>query len=320
MLRLQRFNLEVKYKPGTEMYVADHLSRASLATKKEMTDNFQVFALELETVTPFDSIKVAPEWLTQLCTSQDLVLETLKTTVLSGWPERRNECPVPVRDYWNYREEITIPNGILFKSQRMIVPKAMRPEMLSRIHSSHQGVASCLRKAKYILFWPGMNSEIKALVEFQARNASQPMQSHQIPTFPWSKVATDFFTLSGKNYITVVDYFSDFVEVTELEDTTSHAVIQALKEQFSRHGIPDTVVLDNGSQYSSQEFHEFSLSWEFNHVTGSPHHPKSNGKAESLVKVVKLLFNKAKHEGKDPWLALFDYRNTPTEGIGASPA
>ena len=61
MLRLQRFSLEVKYKPGAQMYVADHLSRASLAVKKEMTDNFQVFALELETLTPFDSIKVAPE-------------------------------------------------------------------------------------------------------------------------------------------------------------------------------------------------------------------------------------------------------------------
>jgi len=329
MLRLQRFNIEVKYKPGAQMYVADHLSRASLAAKKEMTDNFQVFACELETLTPFDSIKVAPERLAQLqkCTSQDLVLETLKTTVLSGWPERREECPIPVRDYWNYREEISIHNGILFKSQRVIVPKAMRPGMLSRIHSSHQGVASCLRKAKDIVFWPGMNSEIKALVErcstcaeFLARNVSQPMQTHKIPTFPWSKVATDLFTLSGKNYLTVVDYFSDFVEVTELEDTTSHAVIQALKEQFSRHGIPDTVVSDNGSQYSSQEFHEFSLSWEFNHVTSSPHYPKSNGKAESSVKAVKLLFKKAERDGKDPWLALLDYRNTPTEGIGASPA
>ena len=199
--------------------------------------------------------------------------------------------------------------------------------MLSRIHSSHQGVASCLRKAKDIVFWPGMNSEVKALVErcavcaeFQARNASQPMQSHQLPDRPWSKVATDLFTVSGKNYLTVVDYYSDFVEVSELEDTTSRAVIQVLKEQFSRHGIPDTVVSDNGSQYSSQEFHEFSLSWEFNHVTSSPHYPKSNGKAESSVKTVKQLFKKADRDGKDPWLSLLDYRNTPTEGIGDSPA
>ena len=128
MLRLQRFNLDVKYKPGAQRYVADHLSRASLADNKERTDSFQVFALEVETLTPFDSIKVAPERLSQLqkCTAQDLVLETLKTTVLTGWPEKRDECPVQFRDYWNYREEISLHNGLLFKSQRVIVPKAMR--------------------------------------------------------------------------------------------------------------------------------------------------------------------------------------------------
>ena len=43
------------------MYVADYLSRASLADNEEMADNFQVFALEAETLTPFYSIKVAPE-------------------------------------------------------------------------------------------------------------------------------------------------------------------------------------------------------------------------------------------------------------------
>ena len=97
MLRLQRFNLDVKYKPGAQMYVADHLSRASLADNEEMADSFQVFALEVETLTPFDSIKVAPERLSQLqkCTAQDLVLETLKTTVLTGG--QRKEMSVPCK-------------------------------------------------------------------------------------------------------------------------------------------------------------------------------------------------------------------------------
>ena len=87
---------------------------------------------------------------------------------------------IQVRDFWNYREEVSLHNGILLKTQRVIVPKAMRPEMLSRIHSSHQDVASCLRKAKDIVLWPRMSAEIKALVErcsvhaeFQAKNASQ---------------------------------------------------------------------------------------------------------------------------------------------------
>ena len=89
------------------------------------------------------------------------------------------------------------------------------------------------------------------------------------------------------------------------------SVTQALKDHLSRHGIPDTVVSDNGSQFNSQEFHEFSLSWESNHVSSSPHYPKSNGKAESSVKIVKQLFKKAEHDRKDPWLASLDYHNTP---------
>ena len=84
--------------------------------------------------------------------------------------------------------------------------------------------------------------------------------------------------------------------------------------------ISDTVVPDNGPQFSSQEFYEFSLTWEFNHITSSPHHQKSNGKAESSVKAVKQLFKKAERDEKDPWLALLDYRNSPTERINASPA
>ena len=148
LLRLQRFNLDVNYKPGTQMFIADHLFRASLKATEKTQDNFQVFVLELESLSPFDSIKVTPERLTQLqkATAQDLALETLKTTVVTGWPERKEHVPIQVRDFWIYTEEISLNNGILFKNQRVIVPKAMRPEILSRIYSSHQGCGFMLTK------------------------------------------------------------------------------------------------------------------------------------------------------------------------------
>ena len=117
-----------------------------------------------------------------------------------------------------------------------------------------------------------------------------------------------------------MDYYSDFIEVRELPDTTSSSVIQFFKEQFSRHGIPDCLIMtDNGSQIVSQEFTQFTTDWEFKHVTSSPRYPKSNGKAESAVKIVMNLFKKALKDDKDPWLALLDYRNTPTEGQNSSP-
>lgn len=117
----------------------------------------------------------------------------------------------------------------------------------------------------------------------------------------------------------MVDYYSDYVEVSPLKDTTSAALIKFLKEQFSQHWIPDVLVSDNGPQYVSNEFAGFARDWEFKHVTSSPYHPKSNGKAESAAKIVKSLLKKAIKDRKDPWLALLDYRNTPTQGMQSSP-
>ena len=94
-----------------------------------------------------------------------------------------------------------------------------------------------------------------------------------------------------------MDYYSDFVEVKELSDTTSPTIIQFLKEQFSRHGIPDVLISDNVKC-----------------------HHKSNGIAESAVKVTKSLFKKGFWDERDPWLALLECRNAPLETIGSNPA
>ena len=102
-------------------------------------------------------------------------------------------------------------------------------------------------------------------------------------------------------------------------NTKSRAVINKLRQQFARHGVPDTLVSDNGPQFSSTEFGKFSDEWEFAHVTSSPGHAQSNGMVESAVKAVKRLVRKAEMAGTDPWLAILDHRNTPTEGMTSSP-
>ena len=162
LLRLQRYRLNVKYKPGPQMYLADHLSRASLPVATEFKSQYDIFAVEVEHINPFEHIKVSSERLDQIqkLTASDPVLATLKSTILTGWPETRDQVPLNIREYWNYREEITLHNGILLKNQRVIIPKLMQPEILTRIHSSHQGIASCVRKAKDVVFWPGMTVDM----------------------------------------------------------------------------------------------------------------------------------------------------------------
>uniref|UniRef100_A0A4W5JUG1 Integrase catalytic domain-containing protein n=1 Tax=Hucho hucho TaxID=62062 RepID=A0A4W5JUG1_9TELE len=73
-------------------------------------------------------------------------------------------------------------------------------------------------------------------------------------------------------------------------------------------------------KYTSDEFQSFSKAWDFTHITSSPGYLQSNGKVESAVKTAKRLMAKAKRAGADPYLAMLDHRNTPSQGTDSSPA
>ncbi len=83
----------------------------------------------------------------------------------------------------------------MFKNQRVVIPKALRPEKVLRAHSSHQGAAACLWKARDLVFWPSMSKDIREAIEkcdvcaeYQPMNAQQPMQSHKLPSRTWSRL------------------------------------------------------------------------------------------------------------------------------------
>ncbi len=86
---------------------------------------------------------------------------------------------------------------------------------------------------------------------------------------------------------------------------------------IARHGIPDTLITDNGPQFSSQQFSDFASAYQFEH---SPHYPQSNGKAEKAVQIIKNVLKKATHDIVDPYLALLALRNTPIDDRVGSPA
>ena len=211
------------------------------------------------------------------------------------------------------------------KGERIVVPKSMQKEMLDKIHNmSHLGVQKCLRRAREIVFWPGINGQIKDKVamceicnEFRNSQAKQPLKPHEIPERPWQILGTDLFELDGQNYLILVDYYSKFFEVSKISGTGSESVINVLKQNFARHGIPEKLISDNGPCYASQLFTEFAKAYQFDHATSSPRYPRSNGMSERAVQTVKKLLKKAKKSGNDPYLALLELRNTPIDGLGS---
>ena len=129
----------------------------------------------------------------------------------------------------------------------------------------------------------------------------------------------DLCELNGHILLVVCDYYSNFIEIDNISKATSQTVSKSLKGMFSRYGAPDIVISDNGPQFSSVEF-KSPKKWGFKHITSSPHYPQSNGKAENVVKAVKRLLTKCHKAGQSEYLALLDWRNTPTERMGTNHA
>ena len=77
---------------------------------------------------------------------------------------------------------------------------------------------------------------------------------------------------------------------------------------------------DNSPLFQSAEFQAFASAYEFTHRTSSPRYPQGNSLAEKSVTTVKTLMKKAAKAHTDPYLALLDFRNTPSERYNESPA
>ena len=128
-----------------------------------------------------------------------------------------------------------------------------------------------------------------------------------LPDYPWQVIGSDLLQVKNDHYLLTADCFSRYPEVTKVTSTTSAAVLSALKTQFARFGIPEIVRSDNGPQYDSAEFAEFTKQYGFTHQTSSPRFPQSNGFVERMVKTVKKLL----WQSDDPCLALLTFRSTP---------
>ena len=144
MLRVQHYDLKVNYVPGNQLLIADTLSRASQSESTLSADEFEVHLLIQI------SKDKADEWKRE--TDSDPVLSRLREVVLNGWPENRAELAPELREYWNFRDELCICDGLLMKGDRLITPSSLRREMLDKIHSSHLGVEKCINRARETVY------------------------------------------------------------------------------------------------------------------------------------------------------------------------
>ncbi|XP_064463992.1 uncharacterized protein K02A2.6-like [Ornithodoros turicata] len=216
-------------------------------------------------------------------------------------------------------------DGIVLRSDRVVIPFSMRKSVLKHLHAAHVGKEKMKRRARCTVFWPKLNDAIDKVcdncAECQAnkpRNKKMPMLSHEIPRLPWERVGLDLFAHGHKMYIVMVDFYSFYFEVQELQTANARQINNFCMKVFATHGLPVTLVSDNGPPFSSYEFKQFLEHLQIRHITASPYHPRSNGMAERAVQEAKKLLRRTS-TAEEFYYALLEWRNSPRDSV-LSPA
>ena len=89
-------------------------------------------------------------------------------------------------------------------------------------------------------------------------NRKESIISTPLPSRLFQMVGADICEVKGRNYLAVIDYYSRYLEILFLSSLTSEELIVKFKSIFAQHGIPETLVTDNGRQFISREFQKFS--------------------------------------------------------------
>ena len=314
---------DVQHRKGMEIPLADALSRVTPTPVEEDGIQLPIVAVNLITSNlPVSSTEIE---LIHEETSKDPTLTLLRHYIHMGWPIDHRMLPQELHTFWNYREDLSMENGLITKGARLLIPSTLRKKVLEQIHDGHLGIEKCMLKVRDSVFWPGISNDICETVEKcgicqeSSRAAKSVGNVSDMPPHTWHTLGTDLFYWNKIDYLVIRDYFSKYLIVRRLPNSSTHVVIEELGLVFTELGRLFILKSDNGPCYSSREFHNFLGFYQIDHITSSPHYPQSNGFAEALVGIAKKLMEKSVKEGK-PWnYGLMQYRTTPISYTLPSP-
>ena len=324
LIRMMRFNPEPVYVSGKQLVIADALSRKSQGVPRaddiELEEEVTAHVDAVRTHWPASSEKQSA---LMKATDDNPTLRKIISYIMDGWPRHSSTVGEDAAPYHSMKAELSVSNGLVIYRDRIVIPPAIRTDILERLHESHQGLTKCQARAQSCVWWPGITRDFTELVnncmecrEKRPTQRSEPLMPSELPERPWQSLAADLFELKNKHYLVVIDYYSRWIEIKPLyTNCTAPSVTAKMKAIFAVHGIPDIIRSDNGPQFTSNEYIQFAASYGFEIVTSSPHFTQSNGMAERAVQTSKNILQQ-----QDVDIALLNYRNTPHSSTGKRPA
>ena len=315
---LRGFNFTIEYRKSEQNANADCLSRLPISGEPETND-----VVDLYYVNTIGSLLITPTKL-RAEFQKDKELQKVANALCNG-------KTLTHADTWGIDPiEFSLECDILVRNHMIVIPTTLRKEVLRELHSGHFGMTKMKGLAREHCWWPGITRDIETVVKDcvecnTVANAPKVAEKHvwETPTAPFVRWHIDFAHKDNTTFFICVDAFTKWPEVYIVPNMLTEPTIDICKEIFSRFGLPNIVVSDNGPTFTSQLFQQFLRTYGITHKTSAPFHPASNGQAERYVQTIKRALQKmptGKNLHSSLQTILFQYRTMPHAVTGIPPA
>ena len=316
------YDYELVHRSGQSIPHADALSRLPLPDQLDVIPGVSdILLLQSEC-----SLQLSPSMIANL-SRNDPVISKVMHWVLHGWPSQVDST---FQCFVNRKSELTVESGCLIWGARVVVPPKARESVLKLLHDTHQGIAATKAKARSYVWWPNLDKDIELMCKScrscdfnQHTPAKATPSAWPVPERPWSRLHLDHAgPFQGHIFLLVVDAYSHWLEVMSVASTSAECVIPKLRILFATHGLPDLLVSDNATAFTSELFQTFCANNYIRHITVAPGHPSSNGLVERAVQTFKRSLQKIV---RGDWITrlarfLLQQHSTPHSSTGVSPA
>uniref|UniRef100_A0A1X7T3K8 Integrase catalytic domain-containing protein n=1 Tax=Amphimedon queenslandica TaxID=400682 RepID=A0A1X7T3K8_AMPQE len=242
-------------------------------------------------------------------------------------------------------------DGLLFQkwkdqngeeTEQLVVPERCRNEIMKIAHDTpfagHLGREKTIQRILQRFYWPGIFRDVayycRSCPSCQKSSSKGVLRAPLVPlpimATPFKRIAMDIVgplpkSRSRKQYILVIcDYATRFPEAIPMRSIDAAHIAEELLHLFARVGVPEEILTDQGSNFTSQLLTEIYQMLRVRPIRTTPYHPQTDGLVERFNGTLKSMLRKVvTKEGKDwdkliPYL-LFAYREVPQASTGFSP-
>ena len=264
----------------------DEFSRSEENTERDVVDELECQLIQ--------NGPIQYQELQNMLNKADPILQRLIHYMHNGWPSRlRDKLLRLVNNSCMLRDGCVLKHA---EATCIVVLSAIRLQLLKQLHCAHVGADRIRAMVWQYFWWPGLDKDIKEMVQHcqpcalhQRSSLTVALHPWEFPDHPWIRLHVDFAgPFQNKMWLLAVDAHSNWPELHQVSvgSTSACRTISCLRELFARFGVPKQVVTDNGLQFVFAEFKQFCKQQSILHTLFLPYHPKSNGQVERFVQII----------------------------------